>query len=566
MVHVRTRLLLLVGGCWLGGQAGCSLMFDTSRPQCSSSRDCLALAKTEPGLEGSSCVSGVCAVGAGQAGAGGGSSGECTHHSDCVEAHDGEPFLCRDGACVGLKSGDCSYIIEADRLKDSDDVVLIGAFAGMEASQPTASVSLMSYEMAFEEFNSDYAESAKRTFVGVVCQGVQTGGYSSSINHLTKTLKVPVLLAALPAKELGDEFVRVFGSTNTFFLSPNSSDSQLLNINDRNRLWHMLGRASDLAPGYSALAQLVMEQVTPQPVKVAIVVNDLRAMEDMGDYVSSNLKVNGHSVADSLRQGLGDVSSIGNVQSALLSPNPDVGELLGSLKTFKPDVILALTSSEFVDTVLEPLELAASSWDRAPRYVMSPYAYNLPALGELLKKKSELASRIVGVNFAGADDDSLNDESGDEKQSLNDQYFVRLSQKMKGMAQPGYENFYDAAWFGILSVVAVGKNIPTITGDLAARGMLRLVNPPPAGLARNINSNDLPDVVYRLLDGTQDYYLTGALGPPEFDIGNGSRQGEATAWCVVAEGQDVSFVSDQVRYDRDKGSFVGDPLSCTLAH
>jgi hypothetical protein len=569
MVHRPMRLLVLAASGWLGGQIGCSLAYDTGRPQCVSSRDCLSLAETRPELDGSSCLKGVCVVNAGQGGqSGGGSDIPCTRHADCMVPPDEEPYICRDGACIALRKGDCSLVLHGEELRVHDEVILLGAFAGWKPVNQDNSPSLASYQLAMDEFSDrpegigSGADGAVRPFVGVVCQAENSENLDASVDHLTKNLQVPVVIAALPAQDLYAQFKRVRSSTKTFFLSPNSSTTELIGLKDKNRPWHMLGPAGDLGPGYQSLAKAVIDQIVDKPVRVAMVVNELWAMQDMADSLFETLQFNNTS----LKQNSDD----GNykrfqVNSASTSGDADNGTLLSELTAFEPHVILALAGSEFVTDVVIPLETTAPSglvpgweelkWGNPPWYVMSPYTYNDSSLYTMLSDdpSSSSTERIVGVNFAAAVD-----------QTLNENYYQHLLVDYPEGAYRGYENFYDATYFAMFSVAAAGKDLSNITGDMAAAGIRRLVD--PLGDPMYITRNSLTDILEKLrLDGTT-MYLTGAMGPPEFDA-NGVRKVVATVWCMKMKGTVPVFVSDTTRYDSGTSMFVGadgkavDPLA-----
>jgi len=536
---------------WLVSQTGCSLVFDAELPQCATTADCVELGARTPELVGSVCEDQVCVLHGATDPFG---EEPCLTHADCVDAHQGNPYLCRDGACLGLKSETCPWIIHKEALLEASEVVLIGGFAGFDTAAPTRSTSLMSYQLAMDEFASKEGglpggpRGSKRPFVGIICQGMAPTDWAGSFAHLTEVLEVPVILAALPARELREQFEALDVASPPLFISPNSSDSSLTQLTDRGLLWHLLPRASDLSLGYAALVRAVVESVTEAPIRLAMVVNELGAMQDIAGDLTTSLELNGKSLADNQRDGT--LLRI-DVESALLVDQPAVGDAFPEIAEFCPQVVLALAGAEFIDQVQVPLE---EQWEALgcpsrPVYVMSPTAYNSPSLYELLRTKGELSQRLIGLNFAAARD-----------QRLNERYFLALSGSYGAAAQPGYENFYDAAYFAMLSLAAAGGDTQHHTGALAAEGLMRLIE--PTGMAWDIVPKELPNFVPLLTEHDTNLYLTGALGPPVFDRSTGARLGEGSTWCVSAAGPNPVFLSDQVRFDAELGEFLGDPLVC----
>ncbi len=536
---------------WLLSQTGCSLVFDAEQHQCSTTADCVQLGEEAPELSGSVCQNHVCVL---EGAVNPDGTEPCVTHADCVEAHRGNPYLCRDGACVGLKSESCTWVIHKEALLEASEVVLIGGFAGIDSAAPTRSTALMSYQLAMDEFSSKMgglpggSGGSKRPFVGVICEGLAPTDWEASMRHLTETLEVPVILAALPARELRAQFLAIDVASPPLFISPNSSDSTLTQLADRGLLWHMLPRAVDLAPGFAALSHAALGTVAESPVRLAMVVNELDAMKDVASELVTQLELNGKSLADNQRDGT--LLRI-DVESALLTDEPDLGDALTEIAAFCPHVVLALAGAEFIEKVQRPLE---EQWEalgcaHRPRYVMSPYAYNSPVLFELLRERSEVSLRLVGLNFAGAPD-----------QALNERYFLELAGSYPSAAQPGHENFYDAAYFAMLSLAAAGGNVQNYTGALAAEGLMRLIE--PTGLPWDILPSELPNFVPLLTEHDTNLYLSGALGPPNFDRSTGARLGEGSTWCVTVSGEDPVFWSDRVRFDAELGVFLGDPLAC----
>ena len=206
--------------------AGCSVLYSRGS-QCKTDIDCVRLSKQVPELSGSFCQNEVCALPEAQA-------HDCETHTDCVSLANGDPAICRDYVCVNLLHNECTQVINAEALTTSSDVILLGAFAPLNNLLPAQDTVLMSYQLALDEVRSfpkgavGYSDSSDRPFVIVGCRSDEAKKLSDSFDHLTKTLKVPVIVTNQQSTDLEDQVSRLLGEgTNTMFLSPLSSDPAL---------------------------------------------------------------------------------------------------------------------------------------------------------------------------------------------------------------------------------------------------------------------------------------------------------------------------------------------------
>jgi hypothetical protein len=436
----------------------------------------------------------------------------------------------------------------------------MGAFAPLNDNLPSKDTVLQSYRLALYEIQANtkgaigYSDYRERPFVFVACRSDGAQRLSDSFDHLTKTLKVPVVVTNQQATTLEEQVARLIGEeTNTMFLSPLSSEPALAAMKDRGRLWHMLGTPSDLAPGYLKLVQELMATL-PEPARVLTVVNDVRAMGEIADAVESTLMVSGLPVRDAaaartyLRVA---------IESLALHPDkPNTSAIMTAVpETIEPNVVLMLAGPEVVDAGIAAIEQSRSRWSHQtpPRYVLSHHLFNDLSLRTALARFAGIEERIYGINFAGGSD-----------RVLYSSYLSRLSAAYPDAYKEEYENFYDAAHYAMLAVIGTAREVATedLNGDLAVKGFRRLID--KAGAPWALRPDTLSTIASGILeaDASSTIYLTGTLGSPDFNAA-GARTSAAALWCLISDGSGgLSYRAGDVRYDVDAGAFDKPVADC----
>jgi len=543
---------LLHCGLALALAQGCSILYEP-KVQCSSDSDCVKLAKQVSELAGSYCEANVCVLPKEQAHA-------CETHADCVNAAKGAPAICRNYECISLLAGECTQVLNASALASSPDVILMGAFAPLNNVLPSKDTVLMTYQLALDEISQNvkgaigYSGYKERPFVTVTCRSDGANDLDGSFDHLTKKLNVPVVVTNQQSADLESEVTRLIADgTNTMFLSPLSSDPTLTSLKDRGRLWHMLGGPTDLAPAY---LRLITEQVAATSgveKRVLTVVNDVRAMGEIADLIEAKLTVNGLAVADAILAGTYQRVA---VQSLVTHPtNPDVSQLLPAVMALKPNVIVLLAGPEVIQSGIFATESGWQSFGftEAPRYVLSHHLFNDTTLRTRLSTIPGFENRSFGVNYAGA-----------ANRTLYQGYLSRLSASYPDAFVPEYENYYDAAHFAMLSVIGIAREMATdqITGDLAVQGFRRLID--KTGAPYDLLPTNLSTIATSILEAssTATIYLTGTLGPPDFNA-DGARVSGATVWCLKYVSGAATYSSGDVLYDLAQDKFNVPLSTCT---
>jgi hypothetical protein len=562
----RRRLLSRLAVLPTLGLVACSLIYDLSGVQCTETADCQALGAGTV-CENSLCVTPEPADGSGGGGGeGGGGSPACTTNDECIEASYGDPAICRAGSCIPLKllapTAQCPAVLglgENLEYLRKPDPIIIGAYAPI-GFNPAADPVLQNYEFAINQMNrgsnggiSGGSGGSKRPFIAVVCKAIDVdfdADLEASMDHLVNTLEVPAIISALNAPELEDTFSTIGHPKNVFFMSPLDADTNLTFLDDDGLLWHMLGEGRDVAPGYLALVPEIEEWIHAQhglaptdPIKLALVDADDQFLIDISSEVVEGLEYN-DGLSAFQNEANGHFTRIRTESAAFGDPSvvaPAVQELL----SFAPDVIVSMGSHESLQLIRD-LEISwAPLLGPKPFYVVSPAVFGAPALTSDVGVPSEVHSRMLGVNFAAAEDSTLYDAYLSELKSI---YAVGED----GANLEGKENFYDAAYFVMYAIAAVG-NAPRLTGKEVASGMLRLINPDSSAELIRVGYDDVPKGLLTLSMGF-DIELMGTLGPPEFNQGTGARTGIPSVYCVDAQ---KNRIEDALRYDPDTGMLTG---------
>jgi hypothetical protein len=198
-----------------------------------------------------------------------------------------------------------------------------------------------------------------------------------------------------------------------------------------------------------------------------------------------------------------------------------------ALLAFKPNIIVSFASAEFVK-MLQVLELRwqPSASNPSPAYLLGPYNMGsrdvLTWTGSYVPGQPNMQPearrmRLAGVGVAAASDTHV----------LNAYEIRFLSKFSSGSAALGQENYYDAMYFAVYSVVGAGP-LPNISGLNLAEGMQRLLS----GTSYDMGPMPMGNIYGALGASNGTISLFGTLGPPDFRRSNGARVGEGSVYCV----------------------------------
>jgi hypothetical protein len=545
----RSRWLLGVGVFATSAAlcGGCSILFRADADQCSTSSDCTARGATFAGYTcaGGTCVAPVATVtpeGGVDADPGCTSNGDC-HPSPTAQAQNHLEVACDvdTHACLQLTSNECPYVI-GDYTGTTAPPIFLGAFATFPASGPTSHPSYLNYAFALNEFDVTSSGvpaglgTGRRMPVAVACNdGLDTAGLGTAMTHLINDVHVPSIVAALPSAALSQVFSTYASEAKSdiFVINPFSWDSNLTSLTTSGLLWSMLGQPGDVAPAYTAFLPALETYVrtsplwtlgSTAPMRIATVTANATDLNDLASAVEPVLVWNG---------GKSTTADTSNYLSVVLSDstlngtpvaNIDVGDSTsgaeGQILQFQPQVIVSFASEEFF-ALMSKLEI---DWPSGPLpfYLVGSYNMGSTTLQtDLQTNRATLPQRVAGIGVA----------SSSNSQVLNqyNQDFLSYLNGPTSQQDLGQENYYDAMYFAVYSLVAAGRNVSPITGSDIAQGMLDLISPTAAPY--DVGPSDQGNI-FTALGQRSQISLVGTLGPPDFDVFNGARVGQGDVYCL----------------------------------
>jgi hypothetical protein len=560
----------------------CSLLFELDADQCAVDGDCARLGSdltcraglcvadaTGNGGSSGSGSGGTSSAEAGEAGAGGSPEAppECETNGECIDANFNQPYACISGKCVSLVTDECPLVIGSDNLR-APAPIIFGAYT-VAPDGVSRSVVSRNIDLVVDEVTSKVTglrggpNGSRRTLAFVVCNSYfpdQAPGtidaFKPSLEHLVDELGVPGIVSALSAKDMEAVFSQRLYEAGTFVISPFEQDSELAALTDEGRLWHMLGATSDLAPAFGALLKRTETYLRrdesflnlPSPgakLRVALVSANIARETDVRDALLDLPALDDFEVEQF------------QVESALLTASPDVGQLSTDLLDYAPHIIVALAGSEFIEGVFPVLE-SGSNWgsstggQQRPMYVlgssMAPETWARYGFSENGGGFTTLMKRIVGVAYASA-----------ENPKLRENYESRLISENSDLQDPtvllGSESVYDATYLMVYATAAAGQ-VPVLNGKQLANGMQRLLG----GVSYDVGPAQISTIL-TALDNGEDIGLNLTLGPPKWNTANGTRKGVGSVYCLNTN-VPTGPLADALRFDPETNTLEDKPLPC----
>lgn len=562
LARSRGLRALLSLGVALGGAAGCMIVLpldDLPGAGGKSAGDAGAGGKHASAGAGSGATSFGGAAGDAGAGpvAGTPSTGDqCVTNAECVRRGASEPYRCRpsDHTCVALKSDACP-LAYGDAA--NPNAVYFGAFATLNLSALEDNSIVWSHLLAFDELSGDKvgglpagADGIRRALVMIVCDNTDDL-VEPALSHLVEDVQVPAVIATLKPGDLRRGFEKYRAEHDVFYLSPVPVTSTVVNEQDDDLVWSLLGQPSDLAPTYTELLKLAekklrVDRETPEAeqLKVALVTTKDAFDTDLYEAVEPLLRFNGGKPA---------LDNGSNYLPIKLDPeDPQLDAIAESIVDFGPDVILSAASELFSmdHGLLEAVEQQWAGTQDKPRpfYVLSPY--NAGDLNRVIQWmndsiKFELEAdpqqRFVGVSVAGARD-----------ATLQNKYALRLRGRFKN-AYHDTANYYDSSYFLAYAMHAAGPPDMPLTGSSIAAGMRRLLS----GKDYAIGPGGIDATFDALSIAGSTVHVASTLGPPDFDAKTGVRAIDGGVLCFEKNDLTVQLRKDVLRYDRDSAGLTG---------
>lgn len=514
--------------------SGCSLLLDLQANPCETNADC---AKLGAEFKDSVCTAQkVCAPPGQQTHV----TGECDHNTDCIAAHNDNPYICREHKCVSLLSDDCQGLPVGDF---TDDNAFIVGFMGEYSATKIAFEQEHGLALAFDEIDQIVAgipagDGTRRPLVYVPCDEMVDPIRAAT--HLIDDVGVTAIIGPSRSADVLKLVSKLTVKEKVLLISPFSTAPDLTEYPDDGLLWRLLPsdsfQVNAIALELKELEKEIRTARGLQPtdkIKVAVAYRNDTWGKSMFSAIQKVLEFNGTDI-------------VGNGSSFLgkeYDPSGDISSVAAPIVAFQPDVIIPLGFLEAITGIGLNVE---SNW---------PGDANAPPRPMWIHSEgSKLDPLLSGI---GTDDDArvrvrgtatIQDQTSPTFQSFS----VRFSNKYGKAPTKSEWDFYDAAY--VLAYAAVGAG-PVLTGPNLVLGMGKL----SSGVQVPVGPDDAPKAMSILASSSQATIdLVGASGPLDFDPLTGEPSGNVEIWCV---GRDADmkpvFKSSGQYYDATTQKLVG---------
>ncbi|MEZ4225466.1 MAG: ABC transporter substrate-binding protein [Polyangiaceae bacterium] len=534
---VRFALLLLPGALSV---ISCNALVDTDVEQCQTTDDCVAKG---PAFAGSVCSPDkICTLG-----------GDCTSNQECIDRFEGQLAICRqpDRVCVTLKSQDCKQVFPEDAVSEEGTIVL-GFMGALEGEFIGNGLPMWEgVQLAVNQLDT-FAKGlplpdgvSRRRLAFVACHDLDDPVRAAS--HLVQTLKVPAIVGPGFSGVTLDVAKKVSIPGGTLLISPSATSTAITDLQDNGLVWRT---APSDALQAIPLAQLVSDVeanvrkarglAQTDSIRVSVAVKSDAYGLGLATAVLEKVKFNGKSALDPanstffLRQDYPDPSE---------QPSFDFDKgVVQPILTFKPDILLALGTTETVTRVLDPVEAGASG--NKPVYILADGGRD-DALLALVDANNALAQRIVGT-----------------LPGRTTGLFAQFESEFKGFHQqkaPGSyaDTAYDAAYLLAYSVVAV--NDAVMTGAKFNDGLKKMVG----GTKVSAGTTGINQAL-SLLQEKKNIDYDGISGPLDFDVSTGEAPADIVVWCTGLNANSVAeFKTSGQYYDALQNAVTGTRSTCT---
>ena len=476
----------------------------------------------------------------------GGDAGDapsCTSNAQCFDLAQESIGLCVDRRCVKVDRELCeTNVFPSRETLTRDDLLLVAAFVprqqGLAAPVPLA------YKMAVSEISKagPVGSNPTRTLAMIFCDS-DPANVAASVKHVMQDLHVPAVIANFEGGDLKSA-VEVAKQTGTFILNPSTVPTKYGNSDEL--LWNLLGTAEDVALAYPPLVRRL--EAMNGAIKVALVSSDGALEQAMADVVDQGpLKPPGSDRDPGQGLLLGDAAVRDSSNAARYLKVPlrripgstdfDVASAVDALATFRPDVVLLLTSDEHDEAARLVAGYENDGGGPKPIWLLGPR--NAETLVPYVQTDAGLEKRFAGIQYAGPSDPA---QQTLWRERIRASELASHYEELKSL-----ENQYDAVYWITYGMVAAGPGKATTGASLAAgvRRMIKEGKPPvsPGGI-------DVIDNAYRQL-GVGEARFVGALGPPDIEEAFGTWRSVGAQYCYRRNQNLVTLDYDVFRYGPD---------------
>jgi ABC-type branched-subunit amino acid transport system substrate-binding protein len=454
---------------------------------------------------------------------------------ECTTKNGGEPSVCVEGACVKLKTDECTAVYGP---ADNDDAIVIGSLFSTRGTDALNGIPReRAAALAVKELNAVggiYTADGcgRRPLVYVACDDSNAlinpsdlpdgGKYDrkKAAQHLTGELKVAGILGGMNTNNTLAATAFTFPTQTALF--PPSASAVSLTQQDGGKvdgtplIWR-LSAGDDYQ--VRAMIEVGNEVATlinkPTTMKVAILYRDDAFGIGGANEMMAKLTVNGKAWSDPA-----------NASLVFERKYPIVGDIpatvVADTYTFMPDLIYYFGQGEFSKGFLAPYEdKIKASGGTKPQYVTTKSGQRQDAL--------DVMSTRLDVNiksrFRGTSDFIITPLM---------QSFFNIRYKAEHPDTPallaGMPNSYDGAYLLAYAIQATKPSYERVAGVDVAKSVSKLIVGTPVDVG--------PSSVQAALEGLRSggtIDFNGTSGPFDYDPTTGNLPGDFATWCVKTD-------------------------------
>ncbi len=463
----------------------------------------------------------------------------CTTNAECIDAHQGAPFLCRKdtGACVALASADCVVHAEPADARN-DDTIWLGTMF------PTTGVDAAAFGVRY----SQAAELARRDFA-TVSHGIPTAtdgrarplglvmcddavAHERAARHLALDLHVPGVVGFHSSRDLIDAAQSLFIPNDVVAVTALNHSDLVTAIPQPPGTPRMVWRATtSVSHDVGAMAAIVGSLAEPRvrssaaitgPIRVALLRADSTVGLSVSDALLRTLRFNGKTAVEN-GPNYRDIG-YGDIQSREAAPQLDAA--VTKLLELKPHVIAWVADEAVIKAILLPLE---ERWPKGARHRPFHVVLGPPAIGVILDfvgRDAQRRKRFVRINTP-----TTTVASNLFTTHFNEAFQDKVS--TSDAPRPAYDAVY------LLAYAAYAAGDAPLTGQSLAKGIARLVGPGPAievGPAKIFSA-------LSALRAGQNVDLVGTETRLHFDLATGEAEADSVVQCIKVDGRGTAVDS-----------------------
>lgn len=465
---------------------------------------------------------------------------ECRVTTDCADGAD----VCRQGACVRVKSSDCPVITGDHR---DNSAILIGSLFAFGGAQAGASMARQnSAILAVEEIDGAggiprHGSSANpRPLVLVSCDS--SADLMRAGKHLIEDLGVPAIIGPNGSQDTLDLSRKLSVPSGTVVITPTALAASIADLLDDGLTWQMVPNDQQRGPLMTLELERLQAELSAARGTQALKLGAVFRADALGIGTRTSLndlKLNGEPLATAVSRGQARVE-------AYDLDSPDQQPIVQAFTDFAPDLVVLAGTAEVVQNVMLPLERGWVSDKPRPYYMLIDSMKGAELL-EAVASVPDVRLRIRGTGVTPSP------RSRRVFDAFALSYQLRYPQSPTDIA--GMGPTYDATYAAAFALTAMSDQ--PVTGAAVAAGLRMLTGGPEVELQV---SNVL--AAYSHLAMKQPISAIGTFGPLAWGANGAVLGGTLELWCISSAGGRLSFESSGLTLDLARGQLQGAYVQC----